>query len=85
MDQARRMLNMRIKIDVWSQGLSESIRGDLRDKLRELFCQLPPRRVWYYLKSIRLMHLSKGKSDPLHDSRLTSGDMLDGAEDIIVD
>lgn len=55
MDQARKMLNMRIKIDVWSRGLSNDQRENIRKKLGELFVQLPARRVWLYLKSVRLM------------------------------
>ena len=49
------MLKMRIKIDVWSQGLSSSDRKDIREKLGKLFCQLPMRRVWLYLKRVRIM------------------------------
>ena len=44
--QARRMLNMRIKDDVWSRGLDENFRESIRENVRELFCQLPVRRVW---------------------------------------
>ena len=50
MDQAAKMLNMRVKIDVWTQGLDESFSEKVRENLRELFCQLSARRVWYYLK-----------------------------------
>ena len=55
MDQAAKMLNMRIKIDVWSNGLSEDRRRQIRETLGDLFCQLPPRRIWLYLKRMRLM------------------------------
>ena len=55
MDQAGKMLKMRIKIDVWSQGLSNDQRENIRKNLGELFVQLPARRVWLYLKSVRLM------------------------------
>lgn len=53
MEQARRMLNMRIKIDVFIQGLDEDFREGVRENLRELFCQFPPQRVWLYLKNVR--------------------------------
>ena len=53
MDQAKKMLNLRIKIDVWSKGLSNSQREDIQLKLGKLFCQLPERRMWLYLKSVR--------------------------------
>ena len=61
MDQASKMLTLRIKIDVWSQGLSPSQREDVRQKLGQLFCQLPPRRIWMYLKQVRLMLINKGR------------------------
>ena len=82
MDQARRMVNMRIKIDVWSRGLEESKRDDIRGKLRDLFCQLPARRLWYYLKQIRLMSLAKepGRLPDL----VGDTEHMDGPEDIIV-
>jgi hypothetical protein len=41
MDQVSRMVKIRIKIDVWSQGLEESKREDIREKLGDIFCQLP--------------------------------------------
>jgi hypothetical protein len=84
MDQAAKMLNMRIKIDVWSQGLDESIREEIREHLRDLFCQLPARRVWYYLKRIRHMRMKGNKSDGTVGSQLDSDNLLDGPEDVIV-
>lgn len=82
MDQARRMVNMRIKIDVWSQGLEESKRQDIRDKLRDLFCQLPARRLWYYLKQLRGMSLrAPGDIPDIHDEL---GGYMEGPEDVIV-
>lgn len=53
MDQAGRMWNFRIKVDVWSQGLDESIRQFARRSVRELFLSLAPRRLWCYLKTMR--------------------------------
>lgn len=64
LDQAAKMVNMRIKIDVWTQGLDESFREKVRENLRDLFCQLPPRRLWYYLKHIKYMLLG-GETAPL--------------------
>lgn len=57
MDQAKKMLNMRIKVDVWSRGVDELVRERIRKHVQELFCELPPRRVFFYLKSIRHMIL----------------------------
>jgi hypothetical protein len=62
-DQARRMLNLRIKIDVWSQGVDESIRQQARDNLLDLYCEFPHQRIWLYLKHIRHMLLR-----PRHDN-----------------
>ena len=90
-EQARRMLNMRIKIDVWSKELNESIREEIREHLRDLFCQLPARRVWYYLKRIRHMRLGKNvqRSTPLtvngrDESGASRAELMDGPEDAIV-
>lgn len=84
MDQAAKMLKMRIKIDVWSQGLAENRRMEIREHLQDLFCQLPARRVWLYLKRIRYMHMREESSIGMIDSQLDSNDVLDGPEDIIV-
>lgn len=80
LDQAAKMVNMRIKIDVWTQGLDESFRDKVRENLRELFCQLPPRRVWYYLKRIRHMLLR----DRIMLGPQPVPDHLEGPEDVIV-
>ena len=84
MDQAAKMLKMRIKIDVWSQGLAENKRVEIREHLQDLFCQLPARRVWLYLKHIRFMHMREENSIGMIDSQLYSNDVLDRPEDIIV-
>lgn len=80
LDQSAKMVNMRIKIDVWTRGLDESFREKVRENLRELFCQLPARRMWYYLKRIRYMLLR----DRTSGSQLDSDGLMDGPEDIIV-
>ena len=81
MDQAAKMLNMRIKIDVWTRGLDKNFRENVRENLRDLFCQLPPRRVWYYMKRIRYMLL---KGIATVGSQLDPDHLLDGPEDVIV-
>jgi hypothetical protein len=83
MDQAAKMLNMRIKIDVWSQGLAENRRVEIREHLRDLFCQLPTRRVWLYLKRIRFMHMTGKKSIGMIESQLDSDNLMNGPEDVI--
>jgi hypothetical protein len=83
MEQARRMLNMRIKVDVWSKGLDESFREGIRENVCDLFCQLPVRRVWFYLKLVRQMRLNNGRVDGLENSESSGGISLDGPEDVI--
>jgi hypothetical protein len=81
MDQSAKMLKLRIKIDVWSKGIDESIREEIRNHLRDLFCQLPARRVWFYLKRIRYIELNERGPDNIN-FRLE--DLMDGVEDVIV-
>jgi hypothetical protein len=63
------MWKLRVKIDVWSKGLDETLRQRNRDLLIEDYLRLPPRRVWHFLKHIRLAFLRqntrfKEESDP---------------------
>jgi hypothetical protein len=83
LEQSRRMLKMRIKVDVWSQGLDESFRESIRDNVRDLFCQLPVRRVWHYLKSFQYMLLQGHRIGELAYSGLDDGKSLDGPENVI--
>lgn len=48
------MWKLRVKIDVWSKGLDESLRQRSRDILIEAYLRLPSRRVWFFLKHIRI-------------------------------
>jgi|SRR6266487_5675840 len=84
LDQSAKMLNMRIKIDVWSKGLDEDIREEIRVHLQDLFCQLPSRRVWYYLKRIRYMGINGTKVGEEFNLQLDADHLMDGPEDIIV-
>lgn len=52
-DQSNKMFQMRVKIDVWSKGLHEDIRREIREQLHIVFCQLPARRMWLYIKLVR--------------------------------
>ena len=88
MDQAQKMLNMRIKIDVWSKGLSNSQRHDIRGKLGKLFCQLPERRIWLYLKRVRFMLHPENKREAAQAIDVSKLEWLgrgEEAEDVIVD
>ena len=78
------MLNMRIKVDVWSQGVEEDMRQKIRGDLREIFCNLLPRRVWYYLKSVRFLELGKVENDRPHGLPSTA-DVLTEPEDVIAE
>ncbi|KFY72462.1 hypothetical protein V499_07421 [Pseudogymnoascus sp. VKM F-103] len=75
MEQARNMMNMRIKFDVWSTGLNEHIRNNIRENLRHIFSQLPARRVWYYLKHIRNI--------ALRDRSIEGSVICEGPDDVI--
>jgi hypothetical protein len=83
MEQARRMLNMRIKVDVWSQGLDENFREGIRRNVRDLFCQLPVRRVWFYLKLVRQMRLNSGKAGKLENLGCGEESLPNEPEDVI--
>lgn len=79
LDQVRIMRLLRIKIDVWTKGYPEGARERVRGNLRDLFCRhIPPRRLWFYLKSCRAMSL--GTPDTLK----TTASNSDGPEDVIV-
>ena len=88
MDQAHIMVDMRIKIDVWSKGTDEEIRENIRERFMDLFSQLPARRLWFYLKHIQNMSLRMISIDSIV-SRTRSMDVSDiekltnGPEDII--
>ncbi|KFY95462.1 hypothetical protein V498_03342 [Pseudogymnoascus sp. VKM F-4517 (FW-2822)] len=75
LEQARNMLKMRVKFDVWSAGLDEGFRNDIRENLMDIFSQFPVQRVWYYLKQLRNMFLQGDSKE---------GDaIVNGLEDMI--
>lgn len=77
------MVNMRVKIDVWTKGMTESHRNKVRENLRDLFCELPVRRLWFYLKQLRIMRLND-KSGPWPSKDIDEIDEhMDGPEDVI--
>lgn len=70
------MRRLRIKIDVWSQGMNEDLRRANRVYLLGLYRQFPRRRLWIYLKQWRQMELSQNHG--------VDGDaFIDGPEDIV--
>jgi len=84
MTQTALMWKLRVKIDVWSRGLDESLRQRNRELLIEAYLRLPPRRVWHFVKHIRFAFLSKkprlGAEDESYDP---SDPLVQGPEDTI--
>ncbi|KAK0744858.1 hypothetical protein B0T21DRAFT_280676 [Apiosordaria backusii] len=71
----------RIKIDVWSKGIVDDlIRQRNRDLIETAYLRLPSRRVWLFIKSVRLMLLA-GPEKPVDTALITSE--FDGPEDTI--
>ncbi|KAH0565111.1 hypothetical protein GP486_001495 [Trichoglossum hirsutum] len=84
MDQSSKMLNMRIKVDVWSQGLTQEVREEIREKVRDLFCgYMAPRRVYFYLKQIRVMKTVGPEVWRNRDVANFEGAEMSGMEDIV--
>jgi hypothetical protein len=81
MEQAGTMRFLRIKIDVCTKGFREATREKIRENVRDLCCQLPARRLWMYLKSLRIMKLC---SPETFIETLASGEFMDGPEDVSV-
>jgi hypothetical protein len=82
MEQAEKMRFLRIKIDVCTQRFHGAIREEIREHLKDLFCQqVPPRRLWMYLKSLRAMSLSTPET---LKERLALEGSMDGLEDVVV-
>lgn len=74
---------MRIKVDVWSKGVDENIREQIRDHVRDLFYELPARRVWLYLKYIRNMLLRGGEAGETAESQTCMEAWMEGPEDTV--
>ena len=84
MDQADKMFKMRVKVDVWSKRLHEDIRVEIRKQLHVIFCELPARRLWLYLKKVKRRVFIKNWTDnmviPELDA-LSAMDAMDSAMD----
>ena len=70
MEQAKKMVNLVIKVDVWIKHLSAGAKNEVRLNRQELLITLPARRVWFFLKQIRNISRSNNPQ-------------LDGPEDVI--
>jgi hypothetical protein len=80
MDQARLMRMFGVNINAWSQGIDEVLTHRNRLLLIESFFQLPPSRVWFFVKHIRagLWERSTGL-----ETEIDLGDCLNGPENTI--
>ena len=68
MDQARRMLNLVIKVDVAIKHLSPKAKAEVRYNRQELLISLPVQRVWLFLKNIRnIRRLSHPEVEGIED------------------
>lgn len=83
LEQAEKMRIFRVKIDVWTKGLPEHDRQEVRNSLRDIYCQHTlTRRLWLYLKvGIRAMSLGTPQSWSKH---IFSPEIMHGPEDVIV-
>lgn len=80
MDQARLMWKLRVKIDSWSQGLDEGLRHRNRLLLIESYLRLPPSRVWFFVKYIRVGFLERSTG---FETEINVGGCTDGPENSI--
>ncbi|KAI0406490.1 hypothetical protein F4802DRAFT_596183 [Xylaria palmicola] len=83
MDYAKRMLDRRIKIDVNSQGMPETIRERNRENLIDEYLTYPSRRVLLFVKRVRLMILSRNNEAYLQRQMEGSLSRSEDPEDII--
>ncbi|KAK7974548.1 hypothetical protein PG989_016396 [Apiospora arundinis] len=84
MKQSRLMLELRIKLDSWSNGVDEHIRQRNRELLVAAYLRCPPRRIFFYVKAVRtmaLMHLEACVKNNIDENLL--GPALNGVEDVI--
>ncbi|KAI0156441.1 hypothetical protein GGR57DRAFT_82240 [Xylariaceae sp. FL1272] len=82
LNQAERMLQLRIKIDVWSNGIPEHIRAQARTWLIEAYMTCPSRRVLFFVKRLRYMLLGRDKTGRLLQEHAKQPN-ADEPEDII--
>lgn len=86
LEQAHRMLTLRIKIDVWSKGIPEHIRAQAREWLIESYFEgCPSRTVLHYLKRVRLMVLYHDKEGRFMKGTNIDDSKVEGAEDIVAE
>ncbi|KAL9110639.1 MAG: hypothetical protein Q9227_004816 [Pyrenula ochraceoflavens] len=86
-DQAQKMLNLRIKIDVWSEELrlGKDAREKARMNLTDFYCrEIPTRRILFYCKPIRCHKLRNGEKDRSNALNPAASSM-GGPEDVIAE
>lgn len=84
-EQSRRMLQLRIKLDSWSQGVPEFIRARNRVLLIDTYMRLPPARVWLYSLSVKLMILYHNEEVDVREELSSGRRPLDSPENIIAE
>lgn len=66
-EQSTLMWWLQVIIELWSKGLDESLRRRNRELLMETYLQFPPRRVWLFLKRVRIKNLRRAGVVDLED------------------
>ncbi|KAI1759861.1 hypothetical protein GGR53DRAFT_523522 [Hypoxylon sp. FL1150] len=86
LEQAQRMLTLRIKIEVWSKGIPEHIRAQARKWLIESYLEgCPSRTVLHYLKRVRLMILYHDKEGRSMKGTEIDNSKVEGGEDVVAE
>jgi hypothetical protein len=74
------MWTLRVKIDSWSKGkVDEAIRQRNRELLLDAYLRLPPRRIWQYIRFVRVSVVHIHYNVPMED-----GEGFSGPEDAVV-
>ncbi|KAI1394499.1 hypothetical protein F4819DRAFT_507580 [Hypoxylon fuscum] len=86
LEQSELMLTLRIKTDVWSKGLSQPIRGQAREWVKEAYIEgCLPRRMFLYLKHVRCMVLWQDQDGRLMKDIKDPDAKIEGPEDVIAE
>lgn len=85
LEQSRRMLHLRIKLDSWSQGVPEFIRTRNRELLIDTYMRLSSSRVWLFSQRVKLMVLNHNKDVDIVEEQKRGALPLDSPEGIIAD
>lgn len=81
MEQSGRILAMRVKLDVWTQGAPEPWREKCRQTLEDMYFCLPAVRVSLYAKRVR--HILLNPSEATGPELDLESDIFAKAEDAV--